>query len=669
MSQTKQPSSPVQIIDDTCATEKTNRGLESHADTLAGLIASKGNRTPLVMGLYGGAGCGKTTLMKAVRSRLDGDAFKNTRQYRRCKTIWFNAWKHDGKQALLAAFIEAVFKAMDADGFFGLARTKIDDIAKRIDQSNIFSSISKLGAGMDISEFFSDMAYKENLGAYDTFQKYFTDLVWTFLYWRFKTAREEKRDDKKVALVIFIDNLDRCSPTHIVKVLKTIELYLARTGWAFILGASKESIQAALAEQYNDKAAQHYREKVIQVSFHLPRAGMEAFDRILEADGGQAGLLKQHRAMIIPVLDYNPRKMKRLLNALNLLHGLLQRSEVDLSFDNVMHWAVLGFVHPDLASDIKDNPYNLEVMQKQIKRLEAKYKDQPIGLLSEEQLSAEKVPHRLQTHLRRAHTVDFIKALDISVDQCAAMLAMSRAVEFDQYMPSEQDVPFPTALGPFPLASVSAGPFLFGADKTAAMIDTTFDMGIYPVTHGQFRAFMDAGGYANQTWWSREGWRWRKDTHVQRPAFWEGPPWRRDDLPVVGVSWYEADAYARWAGLALPTEQQWERAAGGGDGWDYPWGNTFNGSRCNTRTSAEAIITPVYRYSNGVSPEGCYDMAGNVWEWTHSRERDGQMTAIVKGGSCFDDAQAARTTSRLGLRVELRHPWVGFRCILATNPS
>jgi formylglycine-generating enzyme required for sulfatase activity/GTPase SAR1 family protein len=669
MSHTKQQSSPVQIIDDTYACEKVNLGFTSHADTLAGLIANKDNRTPLVMGVYGDAGCGKTTLMRAIRSRLDGDGLNNTKQYRRCKTIWFNAWKHDGQQALLASLIETVFKAMDADGFFSLAGTKIEAIARRIDQSNIFASVSKLGAGTDISEFFSDMAYKEKLGAYDTFQKYFSDLVWTFLYWRFKTTQEKKPDDKKVALVIFIDNLDQCTTTHIADVLKTIELYFSRTGWAFIIGASKQRLQAALAKQYGEQTAQHVREKIIPVSFEIPQAGIESFDRILDTAGGGAGLLKQYRSVIVPAFDYNPGKLKRFVNALNLLHGLLGRNGTGLGFETIVRWGVLGFVDPELAADIKNNPYVLEVMQKQIKRLEARHKDQPIGLLTEEQLVEEKVPHRIQTHLRKAHTVQEIKALDITLDQCMAMLSMSRTVALEQYLPARQDVCSPAVLSPYPMVSVSAGPFLYGDGKTAAKIDTAFDIGIYPVTHGQFRTFVEAGGYADQTWWSSQGWRWRKDTQVQSPAFWGDPRWHRDECPVVGVSWFEADAYARWAGLGLPTEQQWERAAAGCDGWDYPWGNTFQAQRCNTWTSTTGVTTPVYRYSNGVSPEGCYDMAGNVWEWTACPDGDGQKTAIAKGGSCFDDAAAARNAGRRELRPELRHPGVGLRCIRQTNPS
>ena len=661
MSQDKPLPGPVRIINDNPATKKTNLGYEAHADTLAGVLANKENSTPLVMGVYGTWGSGKTTLMAAIRSRLDEGALEDPKRYRRCKTIWFNAWKHAGKETPLAALIESVLKAMDTDGFFGLAKTRIEEIAKRIDKSNLFPSVSKLGAGADISEFFSDMAYKENLGFYDTFQKYFNDLVWTFLNWRFKTTQEEKPDDTKVALVIFIDDLDRCTGDHIVKVLETINLFLARTGWMFVLGASKQSLETALNQKYDGAAARHIMEKIVPLSFDLPQVNTEEFDLLLET----ANVEEKHRSLLIAAIDHNPRKLKRFINSLNMLHGLLCSADIGISLENVLHWGILGCIYPDLATDIKDNPHNLFTLQKQIKRLEAKWGDKPIGLLTEEQLKEEKVPHKLRAHLHKPPVIDFLKAFDVTLEQYTGMLSLSHSVDVEGCTPFRDEASAPLPLSRHAMASIAAGPLMFGDDKATTRIDASFDIDIYLVTNGQFRIFMDAGGYANQTWWSQKGWLWRKDTGVRNPAHWDDSKWNRNDHPVVGLSWYEADAYARWVGMALPTEQQWERAARGVDGWEYPWGNAFDHARCNAQTSA--ITTPVYRYSNGISPEGCYDMAGNVWEWTASQvEDEDQETYIIKGGSWSDDADAARCASRRSVRPDLRHSTVGLRCVRKT---
>lgn len=96
----------------------------------------------------------------------------------------------------------------------------------------------------------------------------------------------------------------------------------------------------------------------------------------------------------------------------------------------------------------------------------------------------------------------------------------------------------------------------------------------------------------------------------------EEPKWGWiDSHPIVNVTWDAAADYAKWAGASLPTEAQWEKAARGTDGRIYPWGNEWDASKCNEQTKGPGMTQPVGSYAAGVSPYGCMDMAGNVWEW------------------------------------------------------
>ena len=141
-----------------------------------------------------------------------------------------------------------------------------------------------------------------------------------------------------------------------------------------------------------------------------------------------------------------------------------------------------------------------------------------------------------------------------------------------------------------------------------------------------------------------------------------------DDQPVIWVNWYEARLFCRWRGSAfrLPTEQEWEHAAS----WDperggnrnYPWGDEFDPARCNTWEAGPHKTTPVGAYPNGVSACGCYDMAGNVWEWTGSLWSEEVQGRVVRGGSWNGSSDLAACSYRNIVHPRYRDSIVGFRC-------
>ena len=124
-------------------------------------------------------------------------------------------------------------------------------------------------------------------------------------------------------------------------------------------------------------------------------------------------------------------------------------------------------------------------------------------------------------------------------------------------------------------------------------------------------------GYRERAHWSEEGWEWRSRNAIEKPRFWDDPEWSAylgPDQPVVGVSWYEADAFARSLGMRLPTEAEWERAARGDDGRIYPWGDEWVPEYAVHRGGKRHTL-PVGSIPENRSPHGLLDCAGNVWEW------------------------------------------------------
>jgi formylglycine-generating enzyme required for sulfatase activity len=212
------------------------------------------------------------------------------------------------------------------------------------------------------------------------------------------------------------------------------------------------------------------------------------------------------------------------------------------------------------------------------------------------------------------------------------------------------------------MADIPAGPFIFGdkAKEPNENIEKIYRIDVYPVTNREFEAFIREGGYIKNEYWSESGRAWRNQESITEPGYLKDEKWNQPDHPVVGVSFYEAEAYAKFRGKRLPSEKEWERAARGTHGGVYPWGDEFDREKCNTSESLIGQTTPVTKYPNGISPEGCYDMAGNVREWTASHyDKD---TYVLRGGSWYDFLEDARCAYRGWYNPDFRLRHAGFRC-------
>jgi len=174
----------------------------------------------------------------------------------------------------------------------------------------------------------------------------------------------------------------------------------------------------------------------------------------------------------------------------------------------------------------------------------------------------------------------------------------------------------------------------------------------------------------------------------ESPSHWENGkiPAKKDDHPVVNVYWHDAQAFCKWAGVLLPSEAQWEKAARGPDGRLWPWGNEKpTKDHCNFGMNVKDT-TPVGAYAKGVSPFGCLDMAGNVWEWTssmwgrdsskpgygypyeagHGREDLGapdDVYRVLRGGSFANDDVSVRCADRGRYNPGYRNWYGGFRVL------
>jgi iron(II)-dependent oxidoreductase len=266
----------------------------------------------------------------------------------------------------------------------------------------------------------------------------------------------------------------------------------------------------------------------------------------------------------------------------------------------------------------------------------------------------------------------------------------------------------------FLLGATRGAPFAYDNEKWAHPVRVApFAMARAAVTQGQYLAFVEDGGYQRPEVWHSDGWAWRQAVGAEQPLYWQrfpGGGWQRRHFdqwvtlephrPVVHVNWYEADAYARWAGRRLPTEAEWELVAGGephaplasagepsAAGGEppaaasrtrrYPWGDQDPVPGQANVDWLAMDTTDVAAHPQTDSAFGCRQLVGNVWEWTSTTfgpypnfERDAYhenseqffgSRKVLRGGSWATRSRLLRTTLRNYFTPERRDVFAGFR--------
>lgn len=248
--------------------------------------------------------------------------------------------------------------------------------------------------------------------------------------------------------------------------------------------------------------------------------------------------------------------------------------------------------------------------------------------------------------------------------------------------------------GPFEMGT-SIEPWAFDNESPAHTVEVApFWIDRVPVTNGRYLEFMGVGGYDDPRHWSVAGWAWRQESGKDRPQFWSrdletisrfGSDVGVDpDEPVQHVCFYEAEAFASWAGKRLPTEEEWEKAASWGPFPDsrkrrFPWGDDNGGIRHANIDQRHLGPAQVGAYPDGASEYGCHQMIGDVWEWTssdfqpyagyewfpykeYSKVFFGTDHKVLRGGSWATHISSIRNTFRNWDLPIRRQVFCGFRC-------
>ena len=639
------------IHNDSPADQSRHFGFSVYAETFAKLIADQANQTPLTVAINGAWGSGKTSLMRSIRETLqeisqDIDAVGRDSVFRRCRTVWFNAWKYSGKDAILVALVEEILAQLTAEGLPRQHLAQMQQGDGKLDWARISQSmdgLAKTSGTTDLAGVLkSDSALLRNLPLLREFERFLDQLIgWSI---RGTNNGITPFDDSDGVLVFFIDDLDRCQPNRVAQVLETVKLFMDRPGCVFVIGMDIEIVEKAVKAQYQriESFDEHaYMDKLIQLQFNLPRLLPEHIQGFIReeliGEGTQNPILR-YLEDVAETLKPNPRTVKRFLNTFAIQRSLAEtQGFLDsgvMDEDLLAKWIIISFAFEKFAERTIQRPLLIAELQEAIRQLEG---DEPAGYLAPPHVREFLEDQRLVNLLKRGKPFP-TEEEDIVVYTHLTASTQHRRVDAE-FEEADEDA----TEG---MVRIVAGEFLVGDVNKGANLDG-FDLDIYPVTNRQYQRFIHATEYP----------------HI--PEHWRDGSYDPDKAnhPVVNVNWEDANAYASWVGKRLPTEHEWEKAARGPNGRMYPWGNAFNQFNCNSRDLGLRSTTEVTQFHSGVSQYGCYDMAGNVWEWTGSNVfPDNDEAKVIRGGSWANSREEVRATTRAYERSERRRRDVGFRC-------
>lgn len=742
--------------------------------TLARLIANPETETPFAMAINGAWGSGKTSLLLRLKHMLDkpelaqkhrfANSKEEAREFRTCKTVWFDAWKYNDENELLVALVRVILQTMQRDGLINKFTAWLEDPSQPAYDLSMFInafevSFGGLGAGikfkLDPEKHKTPSRFEEYTAFFDYFDEAFGRLLNLWVYDKAEVSEDAL---KKGALVIFIDDLDRCIPDKTVQVLEALKLFFDKRGCIFVLGADIKIVQAAVESHYKNigitgESAKDYLEKIIQLRFDLPPILGDAMEKHLRSQGVNEAMLKRWQALVAAA-EVNPRRVKSVINDLNLQWFMAvnsgQAEGVDrddfICWQALMHAAPSAFARQVL--DFEDKSIRFGFIQDALKWQNGKQEDREAvkGFFNAYE---DKEAKRLRGVLRQ---ISFSKGFtDETLDAMIYLVAPpavpkpepEKAIVEEPRRSAELETlgeaafaemaEAPTrgekgrsvppqdgnrlSIGGLEFARVPKGKFIMGskednslagnAEQPQHTVDISYDywMAKFTLTNAQFAEFVKATSYRTTAEEKGSGYTYDgKEWKDVKGADWKHPLGPKSDLkaksdhPVVLASWDDAMAYCKWFNLnfkselgdlllRLPSEAEWEKAARGAYGNEWPWGNEFDPNKCNSAEGKKGSTTPVGAYSSlgGDSPYGCADMVGNVWEWcgdwfdaaeykqrasasvVDPRGPQSGQYRVLRGGSFFYNRNSARCAYRDGFGPGDRFNLSGFRVCVAPS--
>jgi hypothetical protein len=483
--------------------------------------------TPMVVGLYGGWGVGKTTLMRQIQTRIEEE--------HKTPTVWFDPWRHQFDEDPIVALLQTMVVDLGKDTSKDVKQL-ITTVALALG-----SSLTKKTLGLS----FDDYRKIHDYVAEDEFQVRsaqirLRDTIETLI----DTAR-----GKGKRIVFFIDDLDRCQPEQVLSLLEALKLYLNVEDCVYFLGVDHAAVKRAIEQKYGKTgdSDQHYLDKIVQIPFLIPRINPEKARPFIESLLPEAA--KDCAAYLVEVLGDNPRQVKRFVNTLSLNMVLAAESFGEGETFSIPMLVALLLIQ-----------YRREDLFRRVSLRPGLYADLTVtgddaAKLTEEYFRGDGLLQRL------VQTIGCPVAVDDLPRYVHLANVGGASVRDEQGLAIEPE-----------MVPIEPGSFMMGSEEKDSekpphevTIGNRFAIGKYPVTFAEYDAFCEA-------------------TERQKP---DDRGWGRERRPVVNVSWEDAKAYVEWlsekAGkpYRLPSEAEWECCCRAGTTTKYACGDEITDKDAN----------------------------------------------------------------------------------------
>lgn len=701
------------VLDDSPA-EDDLLGYTQYSSTLADVLLSQYTSTPLTIGIFGAWGSGKTTLMRLTKKQIDDSGASHY------FTIWFNAWKYNRESDLWRSLILLVLSKVRDIGKEMIKKDKsFEDFEADIDriedslyrtveweeigrwtidwfkavggtvQGAAEIAVSLVPGGTKLVELMkqttNSITGKEEIAIADAFRRevtaYRREQIRSLEQFEvaFRELLQKYIAPKNGKLIVFIDDLDRCLPNKAIEVLEAIKLFFDASGCIFVIGMDHDAIVEAIHSRYRDKVkGRLYLEKIIQLSITLPPiepVSMRHFVRSLVPQMPDARCFDVFTIGMIST----PREIKRTINSFLFLWQLSRRNLSDVIHPvRLAKIVVIQNSFPEFYYILREIPQLLKEVELQFFNIS----NDKETFHSISQVSGDTsvvLPPQVQGFLDNRdlqHLFSLYPQCEKDANFSSLLLEEIRPyIYLAQYtstrIESGEGVLEP-ALAVIPSDTISIGDTRNDITSPVHVVQiNSFALSRHLVTNYEYSLFI-------------------LDTGHVAPQYWDGGAFPKDqgDHPVVSISWNDAVSYCKWLSnktgkvYRLPTEIEWEYAAKGRDNRNWPWGNEWNTSKCNTRECKIAGTTSVGKFSpEGDSVFGVSDMVGNVWEWCSSlytrypyssnNETDSDHVSserVLRGGSYLTEKDFASCSFRGKYVSRGKRADIGFRVVLETTP-